>query len=82
MVRQYYNSFRPAWAVAVPTQNSTRPETETLGIKPIEETIGSTDEDSTERLEGKDEIYPLIASGSSSQESKTSGRSYSKVFPS
>lgn len=83
MVRQYSNSFRPAWAVKVPAHNVTQPETEALGIKPVEETGNSTDRDSTEpREESRDGLYPSVASESPSQESKPSGRCYSKVFPS
>ena len=86
MVRRYSNSFRPAWAVNVPAQNSKQSETEALSTKPVEKAKTPSDDDDVQ-ARGKlgkyrDEIYPAVTLGLPSQEVKTGGRSYSKVFPS
>lgn len=84
MVRQYSNTFRPAWAVTVPAQNSEKPEREALDFEKGEEIGGQTDADSTEhnKEDGVGTEAP-VASQLPSQESKAhTVRSYSKVFPS
>lgn len=88
MVRRYSSSFRPTWAVTVPTQNSDQPETEAPGFKTGEEDSSATDGGSTKPSEEcgngiHTPVASLSSSSSSSLDPKTSTvRSYSKVFPS